>query len=186
MPYKNKEDKRNNDKKYRQKNKTRIKEYQKMWREKNKEKTETIRQQYREYQKKYQKKYSKKRRKTDLKYNLNQKMRLGIWFSLKGNKNGYHWENLVGYTTKDLIKRLQKTMPKEYTWQDFLDGKLHIDHIIPVSVFNFTKPEHIDFKRCWALNNLQLLPAKENIKKNAKLYKPFQPSLKVELEEICT
>ena len=56
-------------------------------------------------------------------------------------------------------------------------GEWHIDHIIPKSVFNFTKPEHEDFKRCWALKNLQPLWAEENISKFNKLDKHFQPTL---------
>jgi len=104
-------------------------------------------------------------------------MGIAIWLSLKGNKAGKHWENLVGYTLKDLVKHLKKTMPKGYNWKDVLNGKLHIDHIIPKSVFNFTKPRHIDFQNCWALSNLQLLPARENMLKHDKLTKPFQPAL---------
>jgi len=127
----------------------------------------------------YIKKYQNNRNKTDLKYKLTKTMGARIYRSLKGNKNGRGWESLVGYTMNDLIKRLKKTMPEGYTWQDYLDAKLHIDHIIPVSVFNFTKPEHIDFKRCWALGNLQLLPAEENRKKYNKLDRLFQPTLKL-------
>jgi 5-methylcytosine-specific restriction endonuclease McrA len=99
--------------------------------------------------------------------------------SLKGNKAGRRWEPLAGYTLSDLIKRLNKTMPEGYTWQDYLTGKLQVDHIIPRSVFNFTRPEHTDFKRCWALNNLRLLPARENSIKSNHLKKPFQPALKI-------
>jgi 5-methylcytosine-specific restriction endonuclease McrA len=102
-----------------------------------------------------------------------------INYSLRGNKNGYHWESLVGYTLADLIRRLNKTMPQGYVWKDFLSGRLHIDHIIPISAFNFTKPEHTDFKRCWALSNLRLLPAKENLSKHNHLDKPFQPALRI-------
>jgi len=112
--------------------------------------------------------------KTDLKYNLNCRMSRAIRLSLKGNKNGRGWEKLVGYTLSKLKKHLQKTLPEGHTWEE-----CHIDHIIPISAFNFTKPEHTDFKRCWALNNLRLLPAKENISKSNKLYKPFQPCLQV-------
>jgi len=54
--------------------------------------------------------------------------------------------------------------------------KWHIDHIIPVSAFNFTKPEHIDFNKCWALSNLQPLWAEENLSKHKKLKEAFQPS----------
>jgi len=45
------------------------------------------------------------------------------------------------------------------------------------SVFNFSKPEDMDFKRCWALSNLQPLWAADNFSKHAKLKKPFQPSM---------
>lgn len=102
-----------------------------------------------------------------------------IWKALKGNKAGRHWEDLVGYKLNDLIKRLKNTMPKDYCWQDFMEGRLHIDHIIPKSAFNYTNTEHIDFKRCWSLDNLRLLPAKENLIKHNKLYKPFQPALAI-------
>ncbi|GAG98711.1 unnamed protein product, partial [marine sediment metagenome] len=94
-----------------------------------------------------------------------------------------HWEDLVDYKLNDLKKRLFQTMPNGYCWQDFLDGKLHIDHIVPIVVFNFTQSEHTDFKRCWALNNLQLLPARENMIKHDKLTKPFQPALSLIFKE---
>jgi len=132
-----------------------------------------------EHKRDRQNSYRKNRYKIDLKFNLNSRISIIIWDSLKGNKAGRHWESLVGYTLSDLIRRLDKTMPVGYTWQDYLQGKLHIDYIIPISAFNFTRPEHIDFKRCWALNNLRLLPARENIKKGAKLKRPFQPALQI-------
>ena len=117
------------------------------------------------------------RYRTDLKFQLSHKMRAVMYRSLKSNEAGKHWETIVGYTIDDLINRLKKTMPKGYSWQDYLQGKLHIDHIIPISAFNYTKPEDIDFKGCWALDNLRLLPAKANLKKSNKLERPFQLSL---------
>lgn len=124
-------------------------------------------------------KYLRSRRKTNLKYNIKCKMRKSIWKSLHGSKNDKKWQYLVGYTADNLIKHLKKTMPKNYTWDDYLSGKLHIDHIIPISVFNFTKPEHADFKRCWALSNLRLLPAKENSRKHNRMTKPLQLALRI-------
>ena len=125
----------------------------------------------------YKKVIINKKCKKDLKFNLNSKIKTAINFSLRGNKLGGSWETILGYTLNDLIKRLYKTMPEGYCWQDYLNGKLHVDHIIPKSVFNYAKPEHTDFKRCWALSNLQLLPARENIIKSNHLLKPFQPAL---------
>lgn len=116
--------------------------------------------------------------KTDMKFNINQRVRSEVNRSLKGNKNGRHWETLVGYTLADLVKHLKKTIPKGYTW-----AECHIDHIIPISAFNYDKPENPDFKKCWALFNLRLLPIKENLTKGSKLDKPFQPSLKISIVE---
>ena len=119
-------------------------------------------------------------RRGTLKYRLNSKMSLSIRYSLQRKskcpypKGGRHWEDLVGYTAKQLKRHLEKTMPIGYSWKDFFNGKLHLDHIIPISAFNFSRPEHEDFKRCWALGNLQLLSASENLRKRAKLTKPFQ------------
>ena len=125
--------------------------------------------------------YVKNKCKTDLKFNLNFKMRNAIGKCLKNNKSkaGRNWESLIYYTLIDLIKRLKETMSTGFTWKDFISGELHIDHIIPIDVFNFTKPEHTDFKRCWALSNLRLLSARENIIKSNKLIRPFQPTLEI-------
>jgi 5-methylcytosine-specific restriction endonuclease McrA len=110
---------------------------------------------------------------------LSLRMSNAIRHSLKGTKKYRSWVDLVDYNKDQLYKHLLKTMPDGYSWDDFLTGELHIDHIIPISVFNYSLPEHIDFKRCWALENLQLLPAKENMSKKDKLYKPFQASLRI-------
>jgi len=159
-------------KEYRKNNREKIllqsSDYFKKYRKKNKDKI-----------KEYQIKWQKNKRRTNLKFKLNDKISIGIYKSLRGNKKCRHWEDLVGYNVIDLIKHLQKTMPEGYTWQDYLKGRLHIDHIIPISAFNFNKPEHPDFKRCWDLKNLRLLPAKENLIKLNKLEKPFQPALQL-------
>lgn len=117
-----------------------------------------------------------KKYREDLKFNLSSRMSSAIWVSLRNGsgKQNRHWESLVPYNLTQLKRHLAKTMPPNYSWQDFLEGKLHIDHRIPISIFSFTKFSHIDFQRCWALSNLQLLPAKENRKKHDKLLEHFQ------------
>ncbi len=94
--------------------------------------------------------------------------------SLKGGKQGRKWESLAGYTVKQLKKHLEKQFINGMSWENM--GAWHIDHKTPKAVFNFEKPEDIDFKRCWALKNLQPLWVRENCVKNDKLDKPFQPS----------
>ena len=119
------------------------------------------------------------KRKFDLRYCVSKRISGQMWKALRRGegKRGRAWESLVGYTGKELEARLLETMPQGYTWADYLTGELHIDHIIPVSAHNFQSSDDIDFKRCWALSNLRLLPKLDNLRKKDKLYEPFQPSL---------
>lgn len=121
--------------------------------------------------------YYRQKYKTNVKIKLNKSMSVMIRRSLKGNKAGRSWESFVNYSLNDLKKHIKKQFTKGMTWKLFLEGKIEIDHKIPISVFNFAKSEHEDFKRCWALSNLQPLWTKDNRKKHTKLIKPFQPSL---------
>lgn len=194
-------------KKYRLENKEHTKKYNKKYRLKNEEYFKNYRLENEEYFKKYHteyyennkekmkiqmkewresekgrtccNKYKKFRLLTDSKFRLNHQFSGAIRRSLKGNKDGIKWINLVDYNLNDLIKRLKQTIPKDFSWQDFLNGDLHIDHIIPINAFEFDKSEDFQFRECWALNNLRLLPAMENIKKGTKIIKPFQTSLRL-------
>jgi len=123
--------------------------------------------------------YDREKRKTNQKFKINRLISCYINDSLKGNKKGRHWEDLVGYNINDLIKRLKKTIPSGYSWDDFIKGitDLQIDHIVPIKAHNFNTYTDTDFKRCWALKNLQLLPAKKNNAKGSKINGHFQPSL---------
>ena len=170
-------------KRYYNNNKEKMLAYNKQWQKDNPEKIKNNHKKYRENNAEKivirRTQYMKNRNKIDLKFNLKNKISRAMRKSLKGNKNGRPWEKLVDYTIDNLINRLKQTIPKGYTWNDFLQGKLHIDHIVPVSAHNFTKSEHADFKRCYALSNLQLLSAEENRIKRDTLSRPFQPALKL-------
>jgi len=63
-------------------------------------------------------------------------------------------------------------MPKGYQWDDYRKSKLHIDHIIPKCLFKYNSTNDDQFRKCWALNNLQLLSSTENIKKGGKVSIP--------------
>jgi len=111
-----------------------------------------------EYRRKLRKKQSKK-----LSYILNNRMRSSIYNSLKLNKNGWHWEILVGFTLRDLKIHLENLFKDGMSWQNI--GKWQIDHIKPISSFNFTSYEDKEFKECWSLDNLQPLWAEDNLSK---------------------
>ncbi len=91
----------------------------------------------------------------------------GIWWGLRQNKNGKHWESLVGYTLGVLKKHLEKQFVNGMSWKNY--GKWHIDHIIPQSFFVFVSPKDVEFQMCWRLENLQPLWAKDNLSKHNKV-----------------
>ena len=127
---------------------------------------------YREMQRK-----SNKKTRSIPKGRLNQCMGTAIRISLKnGSKAKRHWEDIVGYTTDQLKRHLEKRFKPGMTWEN--QGTCwQIDHKIPKAVFNFERPEDLDFKKCWALKNLQPMEARQNQSKAARICKPFQPSL---------
>jgi len=175
---------------YGEANKDKLKAYHKVYREANKEKILAYYKANKEkinasrklwYKAKsekinaYMRAYNKRRYKSNPKFRLGANISLSMRLSLKGQKNGRHWEILVGFTLDELKKHLEKQFTYGMAWNNY--GEWHIDHKIPIVVFNFTKPEHTDFKKCWALKNLQPMWARENISKKDKLTKHFQPSL---------
>ncbi len=111
-------------------------------------------------------------------------MKGGIRRSLRNSsKEGRMWESLVGYTWGDLKRHIEKQFILGMSWENY--GPVwHIDHKIPISAFNFSSPEDIDFKRCWSLKNLQPLWANDNVRKQDKLISPFQPSLLIKSQGV--
>ncbi len=140
----------------------------------------------REYNQRTKGKYMESRRLSMKKFlsvpqnRISARISTGIYSTLRRNKSGRHWENLLGYSKEELIAYLINTIPTGYSVEDWYSGKLQIDHIIPISAFNFTKPEDIDFRRCWDLKNLRLIPRNENIQKSNKFERPFQPAFAME------
>jgi len=70
--------------------------------------------------------------------------------------------NLLGCDGEFLKKYLEST---KVEGKDYSDA--HIDHIIPCSSFDFSDEEQQ--RKCFHYTNLQLLPAKENLKKGNKI-----------------
>ena len=109
---------------------------------------------------------------------LHNSISCGIRNGIK-NKSGRKAFDLLPFTIDQLKKHLERQFTEGMTWDNY--GEWHIDHEIPVSAFNFTKAEHDDFKRCWALKNLRPMWALDNCKKGASLEKHFQPRLRLPL-----
>ena len=100
-------------------------------------------------------------------HRLNHNISSGIRYSLKNRRDGLHWEDLVGYTLKDLIVNLEQKFTKEMSWLNYGDY-WHIDHIKPIAWFTFNSYNDSEFKQCWSLNNLQPLYKIKNSVKSAR------------------
>ena len=153
---------------WKKKNRRKVNEYQKKkWRERS---VASIRER-REYMRKYMQRPKYKEYQNvwmkNPKNRLDSNLSKAIRDALKGKKAGQRWEKLVGYTIDNLVKHLEAKFELWMSWENY--GKWHIDHIIPKSHFKYEAPEDPDFKKCWALENLQPLEAMENIRKNNKI-----------------
>lgn len=52
-----------------------------------------------------------------------------------------------------------------------MEGRLQIDHIIPISAFDYEDCTDPEFQECWKLENLRLVTPKENHEKGSKILK---------------
>lgn len=114
-----------------------------------------------------QKKSQKRRRHADPAYNLRRRISCRLWAMLR-HKAWRRTEDLLGYTMQELKTHIERQFTPGMTWEKLLAGEIHIDHIIPVSSFSITDVDDPDFKKCWGLQNLQPLWAKDNISKSNK------------------
>jgi len=93
-----------------------------------------------------------------------------IRLAIEQRKGGRRWEDLVGYTLGELMDHLESKFTEGMTWDNM--GKWRIDHVRPISSFNFETVDDPDFKKCWSLENLQPLWGGQNLGKGAK-YNPL-------------
>lgn len=70
----------------------------------------------------------------------------------------------LGYSVEQLKQHLESKFEPWMTWDNY--GEWEIDHVTPESWFKYDSVDSEDFKRCWALSNLQPMAASANRKKN--------------------
>lgn len=153
---------------YREKNKEKINRKVKEWYENNKER---VLKKSKEWALKNKERknytsniYVKKRRLNDINFRISCNMGSDIWHALKDKKYSKKWQILVGFSTKQLMVHLEKQFDDKMSWENY-GSYWHIDHIKPKSLFKYSSPEDEEFKKCWALENLQPLEKIANIKK---------------------
>ena len=75
-------------------------------------------------------------------------------------------EKLCGYSVNKLREHIERQFTNGMTWDKFMAGDIHIDHIIPKYSFDLTNIDGV--RKCWCLSNLRPMWEKDNIKKGRK------------------
>lgn len=104
------------------------------------------------------------RRAIDLR--LRNTFRAALRDSLKGTKNRDSTFVILGYSVDALKAHLEAQFTEGMAWDNY--GRWHVDHIRPLASFRITGLDCPQFKAAWALNNLQPLWARDNLRKGAK------------------
>lgn len=139
---------------YRKNNIEKVRESAKKWAKENRDK---------------QREYANYRYKNDVKFNLTIKLRRRLFMSLKrakASKKNYTIK-LLGCDLLFFKSYIESKFTDNMSWEDVLNGKIHIDHIIPCSYFNLENKE--EQERCFNYSNLQPLWALDNLIKSNKV-----------------
>jgi len=106
------------------------------------------------------------RTESDPVYKIKKILRAAFGITTKRDRDG---EPIGGFNSMfDNMDDYIEHFRKSFLWPDYCRGvKLSIDHIIPVSIYDFNNIEHI--KKCWHYRNLRLLSQSENSKKHNKI-----------------
>ena len=159
-------------KQYRKTHKEQVKKKEKERREKDSEKFIAYRKKYyKEHKEKIQKLnrlWVKKMRNTDINFKIKENVSSAVNSVLCGRKNNRQVELLIGYKIENLKNGVEKQFTSKMSWSNYgiansNNYTWNLDHIIPISYYNFINEEEI--KKCWNPRNIRPLSAIENSKR---------------------
>ena len=82
-------------------------------------------------------------------------------------KKDQELKSLLGYNIQELKDHLENKFTQDMSWDNY--GKWEIDHMLPISSFNYTTTIKKSFLKCWNIKNLQPLWKKDNAEKYASV-----------------
>lgn len=153
-------------KEYASNNKKNISEYQKEWRLKNKEKVKKNNKEYNQKNKiKINKMHVDKRKNnSDLRIKHSVRTAFIQSFNRQMIRKKERFLSYTGIHIDEYINHFNKFE----LWKNFCNNEnIHVDHIIPIALYDFNNPEEV--RKCWNPQNLRLIPAEENLIKKDKL-----------------
>jgi hypothetical protein len=138
-----------------------------VWTKKNPDKVRAQRRRYvakhRDAHSAYSRAWKKKRYETDGVFRFRQKLRGRIIRALKEqySEKAYSTIELLGATIEQTRAHLEARFKPGMTWENHGHHGWHVDHVIPCSCFDFSKPEHQ--RMCFHYTNLRPEWAKDNM-----------------------
>lgn len=86
----------------------------------------------------------------------------------RGSQRRSKYTDALGYLWTDLRRHLESQFSDGMTWENW-GAVWHLDHIRPVSAFQYTSLDDPLFREAWALSNIRPLSADENLRKGARI-----------------
>ena len=148
---------------------TKKQEASKKWRDKNKEKIRKYNEKY--YQKNKEKIIERniinfrKKFKEDKNFKSLNNIRRRLRAAIKGLNKSQKTLDLLGCDISFLWKYLEKKFKPGMSKENY--GEWHIDHIVPCASFDLSDPKQQE--KCFHYTNLQPLWARENLQKSSKI-----------------
>jgi len=153
---------------YESSNKDKIIQYRKTYRSDNRDRINRRMKTYNYNNKDKVNEYRRNRYKADSSYQLLCKLRRRLAHALVDNTKSARTLELLGCSIEELKEHLQFTAIQngynDFDIENYSGYDYHIDHIIPCVSFNLEDVE--EQRRCFHWSNLQILTAKDNLKKS--------------------
>jgi hypothetical protein len=140
------------------------KAYGRLYRTRDREFYLTKRREQNQRRKQAARKYERERWHTDEMYRLKCRLRWFLREGIKGHVKSARASELLGCSLTDFKIYLESKFEVGMTWQNYGKHGWHIDHIMPLAIFDLSKPEHQ--KRAYHFSNMQPLWAAENLSKS--------------------
>ncbi len=106
------------------------------------------------------------KRHTDINFAMRSRLHNRIRMALKRNSKFSTSSEYLGCPISEFREYFYSMFVDGMTWNNFLNGDIHIDHIVPCVKFDLSKEK--EQKKCFHYTNLQPLWAKDNILKGSK------------------
>lgn len=115
----------------------------------------------------FMKKYNSKMSKTNPSFNIISRLRSRVYAVLNGEVKKTTTTEFLGCTIEQFKIYFESLFTEGMSWDVYLTGGIHIDHIIPCKHFDLTDPQQQ--KKCFHYTNLQPLWELDNLKKGVSM-----------------